>query len=115
MVLEGIVDKEAMELSQNVKTSYKFQIGDVEQLDLWAILPLEDTPEKQVLGGFFQQICALCPVVENCKPHIVVTRNSSVLIMGEERDTENCTYAQSYSSPRFQGRINVNVEEWQGD
>ena len=99
-----------MELNQDVKTSYKFQIGDVEQLDLWAILPLEDAPEKRVLGDFFQQICALCPVVENCKPHIIVTRNSSVLIMGEERDTENCTYAQNYISPRYQGRMNVNIE-----
>lgn len=93
------------------KDSYKFQIGDVEQLDLWAILPLEDSPEKQVLGGFFQQICSLCPVVVECKPHIIVTRNNSVIIMGEERDTEHCTYAQSYCSPRFQGRINVNIEE----
>lgn len=93
-----------------IKNSYKFQIGDVEQLDLWAILPLEGTPERQVLGGFFQQICALCPAVENCKPHIIVTRNSSVLIMGENRDTEDCTYAQNYISPRYQGRMNVNIE-----
>jgi len=110
MVLEEIVGKEVMELNQDVKTSYKFQIGDVEQLDLWAILPLEDAPEKQVLGGFFQQICALCPAVESCKPHVIVTRNSSVLIMGENRDTEDCTYAQNYISPRYQGRMNVNIE-----
>lgn len=93
------------------KDSYKFQIGDVEQLDLWAILPLEDAPEKQVLGGFFQQICALCPVVVECKPHIIVTRNGSVLIMGESRDTEHCTYAQNYISPVYQGRMNVNIAE----
>ena len=100
-----------MESNQDVKTSYKFQIGDVEQLDLWAILPLEDAPEKQVLGGFFQQICALCPVVVECKPHIIVTRNSSVIIMGESRDTEHCTYAQNYISPVYQGRMNVNIAE----
>jgi len=93
------------------KDSYKFQIGDVEQLDLWAILPLEDAPEKQVLGGFFQQICALCPVVVEYKPHIIVTRNGSVLIMGEQRDTEHCTYAQNYISPVYQGRMNVNIAE----
>jgi hypothetical protein len=110
MVLEEIVGKEVMELNQDVKTSYKFQIGDVEQLDLWAILPIEDAPDKRTLGGFFQQICALCPAVESCKPHVIVTRNSSVLIMGENRDTEDCTYAQNYISPRYQGRMNVNIE-----
>jgi len=100
-----------MESNQDVKTSYKFQIGDVEQLDLWAILPIEDAPEKVTLGGFFQQICALCSAVENCKPHIIVTRNSAVLIMGKNRDTEDCTYAQNYISPRYQGRMNVNIED----
>jgi hypothetical protein len=99
-----------MESESAKKDSYKFQIGDVEQLDLWAILPLEDAPEKITLGGFFQQICALCPAVAECKPHIIVTRNSSVLIMGESRDTEDYTYAQNYISPRYQGRMNVNIE-----
>lgn len=93
------------------KDSYKFQINDVEGLDLWAIIPLEESPDKNILGGFFNQICSLCPAVVECKPHIIVTRNNSVIIMGESRDTEDCTYAQSYCSPRFQGRINVNIEE----
>lgn len=93
------------------KDSYKFQISNSSILDFWAITPIEDTPEKVILGNFFQQICALCPAVAECKPQIIVTRNNSIIIMGENRDTEGCTYAQSYSSPRFQGRINVNVEE----
>jgi len=92
------------------KDSYKFQIADVEELDCWGIIPLEGSPEKVVLGGFFNQICGLCPVVQECKPHIIVTRNSSVIVMGESRDTEDCTYAQSFVSPQFQGRINVNIE-----
>jgi hypothetical protein len=93
------------------KESYKFQISNSSILDFWAITPIEDTPQRIVLGGFFQQICSLCPVVVGCKPHIIVTRNSSVIIMGESRDTEDCTYAQSYISPQFQGRINVNIEK----
>lgn len=93
------------------KDSYKFQISNSSILDFWAITPIEGTPEKVILGGFFQQICALCPVVAECKPQIIVTRNNSVLIMGENRDTEDCTYAQNYISPKYQGRMNVNIEE----
>lgn len=91
------------------KDSYRFQIADAEEMDLWAILPVEDTPDKNVLGGFFNQICSLCPAVVECKPLIIVARNSSVLIMGESRDTEDCTYAQNYISPVYQGRMNVNI------
>lgn len=96
---------------EDEKESYKFQISNSSILDFWAITPIEDTPDKVVLGNFFQQICALCPVVVECKPHIIVTRNSSVLIMGEQRDTEDCTYAQNYISPVYQGRMNVNIEK----
>jgi len=93
------------------KDSYKFQIAETEELDLWAVVPLEGAPDKHTLASFFTQICALCPVVVECKPHIIVTRNSSVLIMGEQRDTEDCTYAQNYISPVYQGRMNVNIAE----
>ena len=101
---------ESNQIAKKDKDSYKFQIAETEELDLWAIVPLEGSPDKHTLASFFTQICTLCPAVENCKPHIIVTRNSSVLIMGENRDTEDCTYAQNYISPRYQGRMNVNIE-----
>ena len=93
------------------KDSYRFQIGDSEELDCWTMLPVEGTPDKNVLGGFFNQICSLCHAVVECKPHIIVTRNNAVIVMGESRDTEDCTYAQNYISPVYQGRMNVNIEK----
>lgn len=88
-----------------------FTICDLEPLDAFAIVPEKTIGNRKIVAMLFESICKNCPVVQECKPVIVITPSECAIVMGEQRDTEDCEYAQIYTSKEYNGKIAFNIED----